>query len=194
MRTGVLFPALTVVVLVGCGPVHHTLLRSDYDQIDARQTVRIVVTTTPLPEGNKAEGQLWSELARHYANDHRDFLVKSAVSGTADLPSLCTDNIQGVLKLEPTVREDGDSVQEAVHASLLRCRDGGLVWEALADGRWKSADPNVGDVTDHYVQLLGTDVRPFVAPTYHLLKGTLDALPHPVLDEQEKDEKIDMNE
>lgn len=185
---------LVGAVLCGCGPVRSTMVRKDYAEKDAHQTVRLVVVTAPLPDGKQAVGQLWSEVARHYANDHRDFIVKNAVAGATEPPDLCANGVEGVLHLQPTAQVAGSGVEESVHARLTRCRDGGLVWSAEAGGSWSSTDPNVKDVVEHYVTELGEVVRPFVAPAYHLLKATLDALPTPVLDDKGKDEKIDLSD
>jgi len=51
-----------------------------------------------------------------------------------------------------------------------------------------------GSVIGHYVTELGEEVRPYVAPTYHLMKATLDAMPKPQLDENGKGEKIDLTD
>jgi probable lipoprotein (TIGR04455 family) len=170
------------------------MVRKDYAETDAHQTVRLVLVTAPLPEGKQSVGQLWSEVGRHYANDHRDFIVKSAVAASAEPTDLCKDNIQGVLHLQPTVQIHGSGVEESVHASLTRCWDGGLIWSTDAAGSWSSTDPNLKDVVEHYVMELGEEVRPYVAPAYHLLKATLDTLPTPVLSDKEKDEKIDLSD
>jgi probable lipoprotein (TIGR04455 family) len=171
------------------------MLRPDYAEADARQTVRLVVVTSPLPDGNPAVGQLWADVARHYANDHRDFIVKAAKSAATEPADLCSEGIEGVLHIIPLeVKKTDDSVSERLRASLSRCRDGTVVWSAESAGKWASADPNLKDVAEHYATALGADVTPYVAPAYHILKPTLEALPKPVLDDKAKDEKIDMSE
>jgi probable lipoprotein (TIGR04455 family) len=194
MRASTVAWASAGVIVCSCGPVHSTMLRKDYAEADARQTVRLVLVTSPLPAGKQAVGQLWSEVGRHYANDHRDFIVKTAVAGPTEPTDLCGNGIEGILHLQPTAKAIGLGVEESVDASLTRCRDGALVWSAEAAGSWSSYDPNLKDVIEHYVTELGEEVRPYVAPAYHLLKATFDTLPLPVLDDKGKDEKIDLTD
>ncbi len=187
--------AAGALLAAGCATVHSSMVRPDYGEADARQTVRLVAITSPLPEGRQDLGQLWSEVARHYANDHRDFLVKTAVAAATEPADLCGAGIEGVLHLTPLlVGGTTDRVEERVRASITRCRDGTVVWSAEAGGTWDASDANLKDVADHYATELGPGVKPFVAPTYHLLKPTLDTLPRPVLDEKGKDEKIEMSD
>jgi len=194
VQTRRIIAAGSLTLLGGCGVVHSTVLRADYETVDKTRTVRVVVVTSPLPDGKQAVGQLWSEIARHYANDHRDFIVKSAVAGPTEPPGLCSEGVEGVLHLVPKVKLAGAGVEEQVTATLTRCRDSEVVWRAEAGGSWSTYDEYVKDVIGHYVTELGEEVRPYVAPTYHLMKATLDAMPKPQLDENGKGEKIDLTD
>jgi probable lipoprotein (TIGR04455 family) len=185
---------LMVAALAGCATVKSTMVRKDYEQVDAKQTVRLIVVVAPFPAGSEAVGKLWGAVARRYANDHRDFIVKSAIAAQAEPANLCAEGVEGLLRLTPTAAIKGSGVEASVVAALTRCRDGELVWRAEAGGSWQSVDANVKEVGDHYATELGEEVRPYVAPAYHLLKETLDTLPTPVLDDKGKDEKIDLSD
>lgn len=184
--------SLIVAALAGCGAVRSKMVRPDYAEADAKQTVRLVLVVTPLPDGKEAVGKLWATMARRYANDHRDFIIKSAVAAAAEPASLCGEGVEGLIRLTPTAKLSGSGVEESVIATLTRCRDNEVVWRAEAGGSWQSVDANVKEVGDHYATDLGEEVRPYVAPAYHLLKETLDTLPTPVLDDKGQDEKIEL--
>lgn len=185
----------SALALAACGPVRSTFVRADYEQEDRTKTVRLAVATAPLPLGSETLGALWSEIARKYTNDHRDFIVKVGVSGAAVPSGLCASEdapIEGVLVLEPVAAKSGAGVDTSVKARLERCRDRQVVWSAEAGGSWPSDDATLVEVRKHYVEKYGDEVSPFVAPTFQLLRAVLETLPKPALDEKGIDEKIEL--
>jgi probable lipoprotein (TIGR04455 family) len=189
--------SLCVVLLLtgtGCSVVKQSTTRSDWDSVDANKVKRLLVVTSPLPDGNEHVGQLWSKIARRYTNQKREFIAKEEVSVAtleAGPKSLCKEGIDGVLHLVPDVKKKGEGVEAAVKAQLVRCPDGEQDWSAEAAGSWDSNDKLLESTTKEYADDIGADVAPYVAPTFHLLKHTLDTLPNPVLTDADKDEKIE---
>ena len=179
----------------GCAVVRSSWVRPDYDRFDKRETLRLVVVTAPLPAGSAKVGELWSLLARRYTNQKRDFIAKRHLAAESLPEDLCDGEVEGILHLAPEVRPEGDGMEASVKATLKRCRDGELVWRAEAAGSWPSEDPVLKQVTEDYVQELGEEVRPYVGPSFHLLKAVLDTLPRPELAEEEDVmEKIELGE
>jgi probable lipoprotein (TIGR04455 family) len=170
------------------------MIRPDYDVADRTQTLRLVVLTTPLPDGRELVGKVWSTIAQRYVNDHRDFIAKATEAAAVEPKNLCVDGIDGVLRLAPTVRRVGEGVEAEVKASLTRCRDRQLVWSAEAGGTWDSNDKGLTEVTQRYVEQFGEEVRPYVAPSFRLLKATLDTLPLPSIEHNDAavEEKISL--
>lgn len=177
---------LAAVLGTSCASVvKSSRVTPDYDTTDRTQTVRLAVYTRP-PAGIEKLGFMWSEIARRYANHHRDFIAKNKTA--------CEDGIDGVLELEPTLARKDGGVEASVKARILRCSDKAEVWSAEAGGTWPSDDPNVSEVIRENAETYGEEVRPFVAPTFHLLRATLDTLPRPVLDDAGVTEKIELGE
>ncbi|MGQ0508001.1 MAG: MXAN_6521/LA_1396 family lipoprotein [Myxococcaceae bacterium] len=186
-----------VVALTGCSVVKEVRIRDDYATVDQTRTKRLVVVTAPLPDGNAKVGELWSLLSQRYINLHRDFLVKkrtSSADAVVDPKSQCGEGLEGVLWLKPDVKRDGDSVDAAVDAKLLRCADGEEVWGSKAKGSFASRDPHLAETTTQYVGTLGEEVRPYVAPSFLLLRSTFNTLPQPILNDEDTSEKIELEE
>jgi probable lipoprotein (TIGR04455 family) len=176
--------------------VRSTRLRADYPTVDQKRVKRLVVVTQPLPDGKQPVGELWSKVARDYVNLKRQFMVKQNVA-LAQMPedgvkssTLCGENIEGVLWLKPKMTSKGDGYETELVAQLLRCVDGEEVWATEGGGSFKSVDDNLKEVTNQYVGTFGEEVRPYVAPTFNLLRAALDTLPDPVLNEQDAEEKM----
>jgi probable lipoprotein (TIGR04455 family) len=187
--------------LAACGPVKNKFVRKDYEQQPQQQVKRLVVVTQPLPAGIPQVGELWSLIARQWVNQNRNYLVKSNLA-LPERPTdtshkgLCVEGLEGVLWLEPEVKlaDGGQGVEAAVKARLVRCADGQDEWRAEAAGSWGSQDALYRERITEYVGTLGEEVRPYVVPTYKLLKSTLDTLPNPQLTEADIEEKIELGE
>jgi probable lipoprotein (TIGR04455 family) len=182
-------------LLLGC-VIREARLRPDYDKVDKLQTKRLAVITQPLPEGVQSLGDMWSVMARRQVNLKRQFIVKeTAATVEAFEPrSRCKAGIEGILWLKPNVRRDGKYMFTGVEATLFRCSDGSVIWEAEGAGRWPQKDDEVQQVTATYVKEFGPDVETYAGPTFHLLKALVDSMPDPVLDEKDKDEKIELGD
>jgi probable lipoprotein (TIGR04455 family) len=198
VRRRLLLPAALLVLGTGCATVKSTRLRADYDAVDKHRVKRLVVLTQPLPAEDEQLGELWSLMARRYVNQKRNFLAKENLARDGEPvfqpKGLCQDGIEGVLWLRPELRQVGKGVEAQVRARLFRCGDFEEVWAADAGGSWDSADKHLQEVTAQYVAEFGPRVEPFVAPTFRLLKATLDTLPNPELGEDDISEKIELDE
>lgn len=187
-----------VVLAVGCTAVKQAHVAPDWKTADATRVKRLVVVVAPAPKGDLKLAAMFGLMARNYVNLKREFIVKA--NTTAALPTppekfdpkgLCGPGIEGVLWLAPTVLDQGQSVHEEVEGKLLRCPDGAEVWGAHAEGTWKSSDTALAQMSGNYVKDLGPGVAPYLAPTFHLLKPTLDTLPNPTLTDEEQVEKTE---
>ncbi|MSQ81538.1 MAG: hypothetical protein EXR77_01280 [Myxococcales bacterium] len=192
----------------GCGgTLGQTWTVDNYAASDQAQTKRLAVAVTVSTHGvtagaTQAVQQLWANVARRYANQHRDFLVRGAVVaastqtalamacglGTADRP------IQGAIVVVGAQTAVGDGAQVAVQAQLVRCADAKVIWKASGENRFASDDPTVAELTQFYMRELGAGVQPWVAPVFHLLRTVLETMPAPVLSDAETMEKIDLGE
>ena len=186
--------AATSLVL-GC-TIRESRLRADYDKVDKLQTKRLAVVTQPLPEGVQSLGDMWSVMARRQVNLKRQFIAKetAALVEPFEPRSRCKAGLEGVLWLKPNVRRDGKYLFTEVNATLYRCTDGAVVWEAEGAGRWPQQDDGVAQTTAAYVKEFGPDVESYAGPSFHLLKALVDQMPDPVLDEKDKDEKIELGD
>ena len=190
--------AALALTSMGCPAVlRSTRLRPDYEQVDRYKTKRLAIVTTPAPAGNAKAAELWSRIARDYVNLKRQFIVKAQLGaqdtgGAAYEPkSACGEGLEGVLWLQPKMTARGQGFEAEVTARLIRCTDGEAVWTAEGGGSWPSQDAGLQETVKIYTDELGAEVEAFVVPTYRLLHAILDAMPDPVLDEQDKDEKIE---
>lgn len=193
MRRLTLLVAMSLVT--ACGAVRRSHVRPDYDAADRSRTLRLVVVVSPLPGSDASLGALFGRIGRKYVNDKRDFIVKSDLASNAEPAGLCTEGVDGLLRLRPDVKRVGSGVEAQLSGSLVRCRDGETVWNAEAAGTWPSEDSLYVDTARVYAEALGEGVRPFVGPVFRLLQATLDTLPRPQLpDDAARMEKIELDD
>jgi len=192
-----------VLLAQACSPVSRVHVRPDYQTVDRTKTLRLGVVVAPLPGNDHKIGEMWALIARRYANQHRDFIVKEHRAATVEgdvraepiFADLCGNGLEGVMHLSPAAKSVGSGWELRVQARMYRCRDKEVVWEADAGGSWDSFDGNLKAATDSYVEELGEEIRPAFAAVYHLLRGTLDTLPRPHLaTDDDVMEKIELGE
>ena len=197
---------LVVFGLAACGgTVTKQWVQPDYADSPVAQTKRLAVVVEVRTEGvalpadqTTAVAQLWANIARRYANQHRDLIVRSATvatdSTTACAAGAADKPIQGVLRLAGVQALAGEAARVTVDAVLARCGDGAKIWTATGANTFDSVDPTVAELTEFYTRELGAAVKPFVAPVFHLLRAVLETLPAPRLDDAETMEKIELGE
>ena len=199
---------LSLAALTGCGSVvRATSLRPDYDQTDKTQTTRLVLIVQPHPGGNAKVAELWARMARRYVHLKRQYIIKAHT--TSEQPpsafvaqGVCTsaaenlgegEKVEGVLWIEPTVLkgdDEGLAFDAGAKLRLLRCADGAEVWSAEGQGHWSAGSQRTLRQSWDYAAELGSEVGPYVAPTWELLRPLLDTLPDVVLDEAGQEEKV----
>lgn len=186
---------LLAAALAGCSAVRHASTRSDFDQVDKKTLLRLMVFTAPLPAGEAPAGEMFSEMARRYVNHHRDFIAKEGAAAASLPADACGEGFDGLLHLSPRLVPDEGGAEVEVEGRLLRCADGVEVWRAGVAGSWPSDDPNVSTVIEEYSDEFGAGVTPIAAPAFHALRALLDTLPRPVL-ERDDDimEKIELGD
>jgi probable lipoprotein (TIGR04455 family) len=192
-------PLLVILFLccIGCSVVKSHQAREDWPHEDHRRVKRLAVVVHPLPAGSAKAGETFARIARRYVNMKREFLVKQEVV-QADAPkpeSLCgtDERIEGLLLLDVRMQPRGGGFEVDLLASLARCPDLRPAWTARAAGSFPSMDPGLREVTAVYVRELGPEAERFVAPAMNVLRPTLDTLPQPELDEDDKNEKMSLD-
>ena len=173
-----------MLLLAACGPHRKAWVHPAYENEDQRQTLRLGVTTSPAPGGDAVMAELWTALARQYANQHRDFIARGfSMEGMEEPSSHCGTGHEAILHIEPTrVDATARGYALALSARMVRCRDGAVIWKATARGRFKSQDPHLVEVKARYEALFGDEIGPVVAPSFRLIRAALSNLPRPVLE------------
>lgn len=192
---GFLFLAFFLSIFA-CSPITKNWLRPDYAKVDMMKTKRLWLIVAPLPGDNPKVAKMWALMARRYANQHRNFLIKGFQTGAKvpDMKSICKEGIEGWMHLVPTAKKEGSKVAVSIKAKILRCRDQEPVWKTEAIGTWASNDPNLKTLQKHYSEEIGPEVSAYVAPSFHLIRAVMDTLPQPKLSDADVMEKIQMGE
>jgi len=198
-RSFILPAAALLALAAGCGPVHSTYLRRDYDTKDRLTLKRIGVYALPVEDGPHDLPELMAAIARKHIQQHTQYLVlKSGRLEAAGSPAPAEiqklgSRLDGILILRARVlARDEEDVEIALTARLVRARDGALVWRADADDDYESADPDLSKLTSTYRGRYGDTADAFVAPLFLLFRDTFETLPSPTLDDEDVLEKIEL--
>lgn len=187
---------LTLALLASaCSPVSQVAIHDDFDKVDKHATYRLEVTVAPVKPADEAVGKLYGKIARRYANDHRDFIVRGVqVSAERRVTKAsCEGSTEGVLWLKPTFRVVGEDVHVRVVAELRRCKGWVRIWRAVSQGTWPSRDPQLAQLTAQYTREVGEGAKIHAAPAFRALRALVDTMPRPkLIKDADIDEKIDL--
>lgn len=75
---------------------------------------------------------------------------------------------------------------------VIHCAKGETLWEGLAEDSYPKNIENNQSLINTYTQLYGKEIAGKVNPYFFLLQNLLDKLDSPILSEEEKDEKIEV--
>lgn len=100
--------------------------------------------------------------------------------------------VQGIFRLKIREIETSDKVKLSALGKVIHCAKGETLWEGLAEDSYpKNAEEN-RSLINTYTQLYGKEIAEKVNPYFFLLQSLLDKLDNPILTEEEKDEKIEV--
>lgn len=177
-----------------CSGVRATYRQAGYDA-HAKNAVKRVAVVGWAPQDEADLGPVLAHVAADLIKLRKNYLVTGASAGYAGRWSMaCTDGVQGVAMVRAleVTRAGSGRMQMTLALELLRCSDGALLFRQEARGRRAFDDAHLRGLTQNYTALLGEDARHFAAPSFSLLQPMVAALPDPVLDDAEVEEKIEL--
>ncbi|EMJ92782.1 MXAN_6521/LA_1396 family lipoprotein [Leptospira alstonii] len=152
---------------------------------------RLAVSVPIESEAGNSEKKLAAKIAENYLSHHKEFIIYPFRSGNA----LCGGSdkkVQGVFQLKIREKETIDKVELSALGKVIHCGKGETLWEGLAENSYSKNTEENQSLINTYTQLYGKEIAPKVNPYFLLLQNLLDKLDSPILTEEEKDEKIEV--
>ncbi|HMY66215.1 MAG TPA: MXAN_6521/LA_1396 family lipoprotein [Leptospiraceae bacterium] len=152
---------------------------------------RIAVAVPSASKLTKMEQLFLAEVSKDQIAAKKDFIVfrspdKFKGGCTKDNPK-----IEGVFQIDSVQEEKGNSLKIQLNSSLIDCRDGKTVWSAVSAGSFSADSRENESLRKTYTQKFGLGIESRVNPYFRMINEMLEELESPVLNESEKDEKIE---
>ncbi|TGK31019.1 hypothetical protein EHQ12_02950 [Leptospira gomenensis] len=152
---------------------------------------RIAVRIAPESTAGVAEKKLASKIAENYLSHHKEFIIYpyrsgEGICGTSD------KKVQGVFQIALNERETTDKLNLSILGKVVSCSKTEILWEGLAENSYSKTTEENQSLINTYTQLYGKEISGKVNGYFFLLQSLLDKLNSPVLTEDEKDEKIEV--
>ncbi|EMO54720.1 MXAN_6521/LA_1396 family lipoprotein [Leptospira noguchii] len=152
---------------------------------------RIVVSVPLESEAGNSEKQLAAKITENYLSHHKEFIIYPFRSGNGICGS-SDKKVQAIFQLKIREKETSDKVELSALGKVLKCSKGEALWEALAENSYSKNIEENQSLVNTYTQLYGKEIASKVNPYFFLLQNLLDKLDSPILTEEEKDEKIEI--
>ena len=180
-----------MLVSFACTSVRHRFVVEGYQKNPGQMIKRILIISDPFPQNKDLSG-LISAMTRDLIKANRNYLVYGTLSTEREVIEACKTR-DGVLKIWV---DRADAVGERVHleitGELRRCSDNSVVWSATARSSGKSRNRSLENLIRSYVEEHGKQAEIYAAPAFNIIEDIVEAMPNPVLTEDELIEKIDL--
>lgn len=152
---------------------------------------RLAVHVSAESEAGNSEKQLAAKIAENYLSHHKEFIIYPFRSGSGTCGG-SGKKVQGIFQLKIREKETSDKVELSALGKVIHCTKGEILWEGLAENSYFKNTEENQSLINTYTQLYGKEIAGKVNPYFFLLQSLLDKLDSPILTEEEKDEKIEV--
>jgi len=191
---------LTLLASACAGPLGATYLAPGYLPTAPEAVKHVMVVAWAAPSEAPLADML-AVLGADVIKLRRDYLVYGSAPVIQNPLEKCKERLapendatmQGVLALrllENTALQN--DVTLALALELYRCADGALLWRGEAKTTTASNDPNLVETVKGYQGRFGTAAEATAAPAFIAIKALVEALPNPVLSDDEVGVKIEL--
>ncbi|XDD51453.1 MXAN_6521/LA_1396 family lipoprotein [Leptospira sp. WS92.C1] len=158
---------------------------------DLKTFKRLAVQISPESESGISEKKLAAKIAENYLSHHKEFIIYPYRTGSTVCGGF-DKKVQGVLQLKIREKETPNKVELSALGKVIPCSKVEVVWEGLAENSYSKNTEENQSLIKTYTQLYGESVAGKVNPYFFLLQSLLEKLDSPILTEDEKDEKIEV--
>ncbi|TGM60918.1 MXAN_6521/LA_1396 family lipoprotein [Leptospira adleri] len=152
---------------------------------------RLAVQVPAESEAGESEKKLAGKITENYLSHHKEFIIYPYKTGAAICGS-SDKKVQGIFQLKIIEKETPEKVKVTALGKVVHCKKGETLWEGLAENSYsKNTEENLS-LINTYTQLYGKEIAGKVNPYFFLLQTLLEKLDSPILTEDEKDEKIEV--
>jgi probable lipoprotein (TIGR04455 family) len=180
-----------MLVAFACSSVRRRFVVEGYTRDPGQMIKRIVIISQASPQNKELTG-LVSAMTRDVIKTNRNYLVYGILSTGRNVAEACKSR-DGVLEMRVD-RADavGERVDLEITGELRRCSDNSVVWRATARSSGKSRNRSLENLIRSYVEEHGSQAEVYAAPAFNIIEDIVEAMPNPVLTEDELLEKIDL--
>ena len=193
---------VSLLLAAACGsPLRQVYGMRGYS-LTAPDTVKHVAVLAWAPKDDPRLAELLAREASDVIKLRRDYLVHRVEAMPHSWADLChlpeadgsaALDLQGVIAVRLLdLTDEDDEVDMRLAMELYRCADGALLWRADAQAEANPADPSLKELVHTYVQSFGALAQRSAATAFVIIKALVDALPNPVLTDDEVGQKIEL--
>lgn len=152
---------------------------------------RLAVSVPADSQAGVSEKKLAAKITENYLSHHKEFIIYPYRSGNGTCGG-SDKKVQGIFQLKIREKETTDKIEVSALAKVIHCSKGETLWEGLAENSYSKNTEENQSLINTYTQLYGKEIGGKVNAYFFLLQSLLDKLDSPVLTEEEKDEKIEV--
>jgi probable lipoprotein (TIGR04455 family) len=153
---------------------------------------RIMVVANTENKITKMEQLTLTDLARDLIGHHKEFIVYKT---PPKFPGTCSKEVpkvEAIFMISLSQEKKANDLNLLITGNLIQCRDQKSIWSASVSKAFPLDSNENESLKNTYIQRYGMGIGSLVNPYYKILSILIDALDSPVLTNEEKDEKIEV--
>lgn len=180
-----------IFVFYNCTSISSLQKDPDYEK-KIMFSKRIMVVANPENKITKMEQMTLTDLARDLIGHHKEFIVYKTPLKFSGTCSKDVPKAEGIFILSLTQEKKERDLNILITGNLIQCKDQKSIWSASVSKTFPIDSNENESLRSTYIQKYGMGIGSIVNPYYKILSIMIDALDSPVLTNEEKDEKIEV--
>jgi probable lipoprotein (TIGR04455 family) len=182
---------LLILFLIQCSGIS-SLTKDPLYEKKVSLSKRIIVYANPENKITKMEQLTLTDLARDLIGHHKEFIVYKTPPKFSGGCSKEVPKAEAIFMLSLTQEQASNDLKLQLSGNFIQCRDQKSIWSASVTKTF-SLDSNENEsLKNTYKQRYGMGIVNRVNPYYKAVSILIDALDSPILTNEEKDEKIEV--
>lgn len=182
---------ITGLFLFGCSSTKNIYFNEKYKS-SPKSLVKKISIVVKSRDADTKLASLVAKVSSDVIKLNRNYLVYSYLGSNDDWSKLC-EKREGIIYFEIEKASYGNGkAYMKIYSAVQKCAGKELVWSAVAELERDSLDKNLENMRKTYSEKYGDCSEKFTAVVFPLIQDIVDAMPQPILSDEEIMKKIEL--
>ncbi|WCL50462.1 MXAN_6521/LA_1396 family lipoprotein [Leptospira sp. GIMC2001] len=159
---------------------------------DIQNIKRLVIDISKESNIDSDTRTMVASMSESYLSHHKEFIIYPFEKSSKNICGNSDPSVKHIMLLTVNELMQESKIDIGVTGRLIQCSDSSVLWEGFAQNVYKPNPSENLSLVRTYTQMVGPKIADKVTPYFVLLQALLERIESPILTEDEKDEKIEV--